>query len=662
MNNGLVLAAKKYVGMGLSVLPADDEKEPAIKKWAPLQQTIMTDDEIESSFSSSNATMLAIITGQVSGNIEVIDVDSHNDPSGSLWDNYRTLIEEQLPDVFSKLVIVKSMSGGYHLYYRCEEIGRNVKLAKKQIESKDEKDTLIETRAEGGYIIAPPSKGYTFIQGDYDSIPTITKEERSLLLNIARSFDERLPKISENETQQNGKNKNELEARFDLGNNANDGRSAFEQYNAEADVVALLEKHDWTVVSTDGDRIYFKRPGETSNKTSANYHTGIKVFHAFTSSTVFEQGRGYNPVQIYALLECDNDLSIASTTLYEQGYGRDASLSQEQEQNELKTQRIDYSTLLQPPTEDAIRARLKLKPKSITTSYIIGGEELRLPAGAITIVAAATSHGKSTVLQNIALDVAKQKSIYYFGYEEDTDAILINTLNSYIGSEISEAISANARRSIQTYLRSGKTNFIKDDGYGHRDQASNQLNADAFLAAKDKFFAERIQNGRFGIRNVNYNSTDLVNAIRFLRYNTDVAAIFIDYIQLLDAGNTKRGMSRQGEVKQICLELKDVAIETGLPIILGAQFNRNVMSKKDLALTNIGEAGDIERVANLVLGLWNEAFNSDEKSNDSTGLYVKVLKNREGKAGLNETFDFDGNRGVVANRMVAEEKIIQGFS
>ena len=661
MDNGLVLAAKKYVGMGLSVLPADDEKEPIIK-WKKLQQTIMTDDEIEASFSSSNATMLAIITGKVSGNIEVIDVDSHNDPSGSLWNNYRTLIEEELPDVFSKLLIVQSMHGGYHLYYRCEEIGRNVKLAKKQIESKDQKDTLIETRAEGGYIIAPPTEGYTFIQSDYESIPTITKAERILLLSIARSFDERVPEINEKETKQNGKNKNELEARFDLGNNTNDGRSTFEQYNAEADVVALLEKHDWSVVSTDGDRVYFKRPGETSNKKSANYHTGLKVFHAFTSSTAFDPERGYNPVQIYALLECDNDLSIASKTLYEQGYGREISLSPDQEQNERKTQRIDFSTLLQPPTEDAIRARLKLKPKSITTSFIIGGEELRLPAGAITIVAAATSHGKSTVLQNIALDVAKNKSIYYFGYEEDTDAILINTLNSYIGSELSEAISANARRTVRSYLRSGKTIYIKDDGYAHPDQASNQLNADAFLAAKDKFFAERIENGRFGIRNVNYNSTDLVNAIRYLRYNTDVAAIFIDYIQLLDAGNSKRGMSRQGEVKQICLELKDVAIETGLPIILGAQFNRNVMSKKDLALTNIGEAGDIERVANLVLGLWNEAFSNKDESDDSTGLYVKVLKNREGKAGLNETFDFDGNRGIISNRIVAEEKIIQGFS
>ena len=71
---------------------------------------------------------------------------------------------------------------------------RNQKLA----ESRDKK-TLIETRGEGGYVVAPGSplachplkQPYQLIRGDLTQIPTITPDERQILLNTARSFNER---------------------------------------------------------------------------------------------------------------------------------------------------------------------------------------------------------------------------------------------------------------------------------------------------------------------------------------------------------------------------------------------------------------------------------------------------------------------------------------
>ncbi len=66
-------------------------------------------------------------------------------------------------------------------------------------------------------------------------------------------------------------------------------------------------------------------------------------------------------------------------------------------------------------------------------------------------------------------------------------------------------------------------------------------------------------------------------------------------------GKNKYG-SRQEEIKQICLDLKDVAVETGLPLILGAQFNREVVNPARLHYTKIREAADIEQIANLIIG------------------------------------------------------------
>ena len=57
---------------------------------------------------------------------------------------------------------------------------------------------LIETRGEGGFIIVAPSGGpvhpsgrpYVLRSGGFDTIATITPEERSDLFALARSFDQ----------------------------------------------------------------------------------------------------------------------------------------------------------------------------------------------------------------------------------------------------------------------------------------------------------------------------------------------------------------------------------------------------------------------------------------------------------------------------------------
>ncbi len=83
--------------------------------------------------------------------------------------------------------------------------------------------------------------------------------------------------------------------------------------------------------------------------------------------------------------------------------------------------------------------------------------------------------------------------------------------------------------------------------------------------------------------------------IEFLSENTNTSIVIIDYIQLLYSENSRR-LSRQEELKIICQKLKNCAIKTGFSIILGAQFNRQVVSSNELVSTNVGEADDIERI------------------------------------------------------------------
>jgi DNA primase catalytic core len=314
----------------------------------------------------------------------------------------------------------------------------------------------------------------------------------------------------------------------------------------------------------------------------------------------------------------------------------------------LKDKATEFSSLMIPIKENELKERQANKPESLNSGYTIGGEPLLLPSGAISVFTAPTSHGKTTFLINLALNVATaspDKETYFFSYEEDGDSILINTLNTYLDEEI----SSNNRRTLKSYFATGSTEYIKSQS------------KDYFTSTKDKFFRELIETRRLNIHYSSYNSDTLIEAIRYLHKHAKPGAIFIDYIQLLNLPEGKyKTYSRQEEIKEICIALKDVAVETGLPIILGAQFNREVVNQLRIHATKIGEAGDIERIANLIVGFWNNNFKplategelneiNNKGATTPDTLYTTILKNRGGRVGLEEILSFNGNTGKIKN-------------
>jgi replicative DNA helicase len=321
---------------------------------------------------------------------------------------------------------------------------------------------------------------------------------------------------------------------------------------------------------------------------------------------------------------------------------------------ELKAGGADYSGLLIPVKESEIQESIRRQPESLESGYKIGGDELLFPAGALSILAGPTSHGKTALLLNVLLNASgayTKENFHLFSYEESREAVLIRALNNYAAMELSD----NNRRTIRSHYRGG--NFFKKES----DKAG-------FLDKKSAFFRDLIEPGRVNIHYADYRAPELIDAIRYLKEHGGAGAVFIDYMQLLKKPGA--GYSRQEELKEICLDLKDIAVETGLPIILAAQFNREVTSPLKLFLQNIGEAGDIERAANFVLGIWSgnirpEADKREEEAIKKLGfdsetllqkgkLYVQILKNRDGEAGKTGWLNFNGNTGKIINSEAPE--------
>jgi len=336
----------------------------------------------------------------------------------------------------------------------------------------------------------------------------------------------------------------------------------------------------------------------------------------------------------------------------------------------LKDKATEFSSLLLPTSEAQIKKAEETKPKDLETGYTISGEDFLLPGGAITVYAGATGHGKTILSINTALNVAQRypdKKFIFFTYEERDTAILQYFLNTYIDKELNNSTSPKSnRRLIKDYFKTGSTQYIARENIAY------------FESKKEEFFKTYIETGRILVKYVDYNSQELDLAIRHLhKTEPNIGGVFIDYFQLLNLpGEIKRAErinSRQEELKEICQSLKRVAIDTGLPLLLGAQFNRDVTDLTKLHPTKIGEAGDIERIVNTLVGLWDVSKNivgkETSKGEESeirkrtgeatTGMYVELLKSRELQTGIYELLDYNGKTGKIKNSSSSRNTLLK---
>jgi replicative DNA helicase len=376
--------AKEYLKAKLSVIPTQESKLPALSTWKPYQSQRIEEEEVEALFSGTNVKGLAIVCGAISGSLEVIDVDTKYDTTGTLWDELSSLIEDNLPELYSSLVIAQTKNGGYHLYYRCSSIAGNLKLA-----TKANKEVLIETRGEGGYVIAPPTLGYSYKQGNPSNIPNITTEDRNILFSIAKSFNELeaiKPKVKKTASTTYNST----------------GLSPFEDYNNRGDIIALLESKGWKVVNQRGERINLLRPGSTDSKTSGNFHTGLGVLRVFSSSTEFSPDKGYSRSQVFSLLECREDNKLAYRRLLEMGYGEPYK-GDDIRPTQVKTERIKVESVNNVNRETSVIS---------TAGESLKIENIQAATGEEVVITSTGLEAQEEVLKAIDLIQETGKRIY----------------------------------------------------------------------------------------------------------------------------------------------------------------------------------------------------------------------------------------------------------
>ena len=323
----IMAAAQSYQSAGLCIIPISvdgskapdgrvlpqvwDEAEKRKKpSWKPFQEARPTQEQVQSWFGNGTARGIALVHGRVSGNSEVLDFDKPG-----LYEQFKDVCREQgLTDVLESLTLIETPSGGRHLLYRClEPVAGNQKLA----EAPDRK-TLIETRGEGGYTVAPGSpaachkneRPYRFLRGRPDTTPTISAEDRAALLDIARLFNEYADPITIVDAPRQKR---------DTG----DGLRPGDDYNNRGDYESLLEQCGWSRKGQAGDKTLWQRPGKNGRGLSAtSNYGGSNLFYVFSSNAApFAPQKAYSPFAVLALLEHGGDYSESARALAGEGYG-----------------------------------------------------------------------------------------------------------------------------------------------------------------------------------------------------------------------------------------------------------------------------------------------------------------------------------------------------
>ena len=265
---------------------------------------------------------------------------------------------------------------------------------------------------------------------------------------------------------------------------------------------------------------------------------------------------------------------------------------------------------------DTYDNRMSVTP--IKTGYIAIDDKIGfLQGGDMFIIAAATGMGKTCMMLNIALSMAKQgKKILIFSLEMNKEQLL------------------NRIISAETGINSGKyrnTSFTDEEaqkyfGYMYSENF-NKLNIQVCTE---------------------YNiSTSRIRSI-VLGSNADI--VFIDYLGLISGGNKTNSYERVSEISR---ELKLLAMESDKPFVVLHQLNRANAERRDKRpiLSDLRDSGKIEQDADIIGFVFRPAYYSDAiNAFNKDEIQLIIAKNRHGSSNVTTHLNYSSNTQKITDK------------
>ena len=127
---------------------------------------------------------------------------------------------------------------------------------------------------------------------------------------------------------------------------------------------------------------------------------------------------------------------------------------------------------------------------------------------------------------------------------------------------------------------------------------------------------------------------------RRLKQQHNIQMIFIDYLQLMQAGgDMSRNGNREQEISMISRQLKALSKELGVPVLALSQLSRAVETRggtKKPQLSDLRESGAIEQDADIVMFIYRPEYYQiyDDDNGSTLGMAdIIIAKHRSGETG-----------------------------
>ena len=228
---------------------------------------------------------------------------------------------------------------------------------------------------------------------------------------------------------------------------------------------------------------------------------------------------------------------------------------------------------------------------------ILGIQEQK---GALITIGARPAMGKTTfmlsIMENILL---KNKRCLYFSLDASKEQVIIRLLFQI--AEIS-------------FIKSKMNNMNEKDWEKLSDAMNNLLMWDLKIDDNSILKTEEIE-----------------TAIK--EQQPDV--VFIDYLQLMDG---KRKQDRCAQIEEIIKDLKRIAKENGVVIVIASQLSRAVENRYDKRplLSDLRDSGSIENLSDVVIFLYRDEyynFRENDELHPKGEAEVIIAKNKFGACG-----------------------------
>ncbi len=242
----------------------------------------------------------------------------------------------------------------------------------------------------------------------------------------------------------------------------------------------------------------------------------------------------------------------------------------------------------------------KGKLTGVPTGFLGLDNELNgLQKSDLILLAARPGVGKTSLALNIAANAAIRGNV----------PVAIFSLEMS-GTQLVSRIMSSEMLINNSHLRSGE---LDDNDWEKIAMALNTLgNAPIYIS-----------------ENTAVKVSDIRATCRRLKAERGLGLIVIDYLQLMQG---TRSESRQQEVSDMSRSLKLLAKELNIPILTLSQLSRATEQRKDdnkPKLSDLRESGAIEQDADIVLFLYQDSANEEEKNI----VNLNIAKHRNGSRG-----------------------------